>query len=202
MLSQFYKYTYILIFISGEFMIFTFFDPVNYDGKFTTDIFKNYKAYFNRIIKKYNIVSYNITGSPRPEMVAYELYGNPQLYWIILFLNDNYDPFNGWIKSQNACYDSADQRYSEIGGEQVLYHVTPSGEKFEGMVNYPDAPNIWFHKGDKNRLYPQYEGTLIPVDIYEDAIIDNEKYRSIRIVDPKDIDNLLNAFVREMEKSL
>lgn len=183
-------------------MLFSYFDPINYDGKQTTQIFKNYRAYFNRALNNFNLKTYYINGSPRPEQLAHLLYGNSQLYWVLLMLNNNYDPFHGWLKGQEASYQSAIQRYSNVGGEQVLYHVNKDNERFYNLVEDPENPGNWYDKGDVFKRHIQYKGALAAVDTLEDAILKNEVNREIKIIDPADINSFISAFIREMEKSL
>ncbi|WJZ28046.1 baseplate wedge subunit [Serratia phage 92A1] len=183
-------------------MLFSFFDPISYQNVTTTDIFRNYRGYFNRVAAKFKIKTYYITGAPRPEKLAYDLYGNTQLYWILLMLNNNYDPFWGWIQNQEACYQGSIQRYKDIGGEnQVVYHVDEKGEKYWNLTNYPEAPEIWYDKGDKNKLYVQFIGPLAAVDTLEASILDNEERRQIKIIDPNDMPQFISSFIREMEKA-
>lgn len=200
-------------------MLFSFFNPIDYDAKTIrknsasltkedvlsipmTDIFRNYRAYFDKVAVNYTPKTYYVAGAPRPEELAYRLYGNTQLYWVILMLNNIYDPYYGWLGSQESSYQASIQKYSNVGGNQVLYHVNENGEKFWNLVSYPDNPYTWYDKGDKNKLYPQYEGPLAAVDIYEDAIRKNEHKREIKIIDPEDIESFISALIREMEKAL
>lgn len=183
-------------------MLFSFFDAIEYNGKPTTQIFKNYRSYLNRVLVNFKLKTYYISGSPRPEQLANTLYGNPQLYWVLLMINDNFDPFYGWITNQEASYQCAIQRYQDIGGQQVLYHVDNNGEKYYNLVEHPINKGHWYDKGDKEMKHMQYQGPLAAVDTYEDAILKNEAKREIKIIDPIDITNFVSSFIREMEKSL
>lgn len=200
-------------------MLFSFFDPINYESKTVkpdsssltdadvlsvpmTDIFRNYKEYFDKVAKNYTLKTYYISGAPRPEELAHQLYGNVQLYWVLLMCNNIYDPYYGWITGQESAYQAAIQRYATAGGNQVLYHVNEKGEKFWNLVNTPENPYTWYDKGDTEKRYPQYEGPLAAVDIYEDAIRKNEYKREIKIIDPNDIESFVSALIREMEKAL
>lgn len=183
-------------------MIFSFFDPINYKNIPTTNIFKNYRSYLNRVLANFKLKTYYISGSPRPEQLAYTIYGNSQLYWVLLMINDNFDPFHGWIKPQEACYQSAIQRYSEVGGNQVLYHIDINGERYYNLIEDPEHPGTYYDKGDKKMKFPQYTGKLAAVDILEDSILSNETKREIKIIDPVDINNFVSSMIREMEKSL
>ncbi|AFQ97209.1 base plate wedge component [Aeromonas phage Aes508] len=178
-------------------MIFSFFDPIDYQGKSTTDIFKNYRVYFNRVIVKYKPEVYWINGSTRPEMLAHELYGNQQLYWVLLMLNDVYDPFYGWITTQDAAYDYAQQQYPE---NKVVYHVDANGEKYWNLVEDPDFPRHWYDAGDTSRSHIQYVGALRAVDSLEAQSAVNEQKRKILIISEADINSFLNDMIREMEK--
>ncbi|AIX12138.1 baseplate wedge subunit [Citrobacter phage Moon] len=189
-------------------MIFSFFDPIDYKAKTVdknaktiqmTDIFRNYKAYFKRVASGYRLRTYYIQGSPRPEELAYQIYGNTQLYWVLLFCNENYDPYYGWITSQESAYRAADQRYEKVGGNQVLYHVDDRGEKYFNLIEDPNNPGTWYDKGDLEMKYPQYNGALAAVDTYEASVLDNEQKRVIKIISPTDIDSFLSDLIREME---
>lgn len=191
-------------------MIFSFFDPVTYTASTIdknapsismTNIFKNYKGYFDRAIVGFTLQSYYIQGSPRPEYLAYELYGNSQLYWVLLMCNNVYDPYYGWIQSSEAAFEAADQAYANIGGNQVLYHIDANSRKWYNLVEYPIGSEVWYDKGDTNYWYPQYEGALVPVDIYEDFANTNETKRQIKIISPSDIESFISALIKEMNKA-
>ncbi|QEA10640.1 baseplate wedge subunit [Enterobacter phage vB_EhoM-IME523] len=200
-------------------MLFSFFDPINYEAKTIkknaasltkldvqpipmADIFRDYMSYFKKVAANYKLKTYYISGAPRPEELAYQIYGNTQLYWVLLMCNTTYDPFWGWITGQEAAYQASIQRYKDVGGNKVLYHVNENGEKFWNLVSYPDAPQTWYDKGDRNRMYPQYQGPLAAVDTYEDAILKNEAKREIKIIDPYDIESFISNLIREMEKAV
>lgn len=191
-------------------MIFSFFNPIDYAPKTVkstastiqlTDIYRDYRSYFNRVAVQYKLKTYFISGSPRPEELAYILYGNTQLYWVLLMCNNNYDPFHGWIKTQEASYQSSIQRYQDVGGEQVVYHIDEDGQKWYNLVEYPADSGTWYDKGDLLHRYPQFNGALAAVDTYEEAIRNNEISREIKIIDPNDIESFLSTLIREMEKS-
>lgn len=189
-------------------MYLSFYPPVEYTPKtvdvnaktvLLTDIFRDYGTHFNKVVKNYKLSTYYIQGSPRAEYLSYLIYGNVQLYWVLLMANNVYDPFHGWIKSQQACYDSVKQQYKDP--DEIVYHVDDKGEFYYNLIEYPDRQGIWYDKGDTNRTYIQYTGTLIPITASEAAILENEKLRQIKIIQPSDIDNFLSDFIRELENN-
>lgn len=189
-------------------MLISYYDPIQYTTScisktanpvLMADIFKNYKKTFDRVAINYKMISYIIQDAPRPEKLSYDIYGNTQLYWILLFANNIYDPFHGWIKSQQACYESADLKYNGKAQETVLYHIDKEGVKRYNMVEKIEG--VWYDKGDINFQYPQYQGAMIPVNAYEDAILENEQKREIKIISQSDITSFVSDFLKELEKS-
>lgn len=190
-------------------MLLSFYDPVEYAAKtvnktapkiLMTQIFRDYKEYFDRVITNYTLITHYIKGAPRPETLSNTLYGNTQLYWVLLMCNDIYDPFHDWIKPQEACYASVDQQY-ENAESMIAYHVDRNGQKYYNLVQGTESQDVWFDKGDTYQRHPQYTGALAAVSMYEAAILENEKRRAIKIVAPADIDNFLSDFIREMERN-
>lgn len=183
-------------------MIFTFFDPVKYGKGELTNIFKNYRSYIDRVLVKYRLKNYYIKGSPRPEQLAYKLYGNTELYWVLLLINNIYDPYYDWVTDQETAYQQAIQRYRFAGGNQVVFHMDHKGEKYYNLVEHPVGTGNWYDKGDEHHRYLQYSGTLRAIDTYEEFTLKNEDKRSIMIIDPSDISRFVDDVSREMEKAL
>lgn len=190
-------------------MLLSFYNPIFYTAKtaskkapeiLMTNIFRNYKRYFDNVASNYNLITHYVKGAPRPESLANTLYGNTQLYWVLLMANDVYDPYHDWIKTQQACYDSIAQEYTDPE-EMIAYHRDIKGEKYFNLVEDTTTPGWWYDKGDKEKMHVQFRGDLMPVTKYEEAILDNEKKRKIRIVSPGDIEGFVADFIREMERN-
>ncbi|WNL63091.1 baseplate wedge subunit [Citrobacter phage Ci1] len=178
-------------------MIFSSFKPVDYAGKPMTDIFRNYRSYIDQATKNLILRDYLIEASDRPELISWKLYGDSQYYWIILMLNNNYDPFHGWIKSQDAVHQTVEYSYSQIGGgNQVAYHINDRGKKYYNLFEDPDFPGHWYDKIDPGMKYLQYQGPLVPVTIIEDKLSINEDKRTIKIVSPGDLNAFLSSYKR------
>lgn len=178
-------------------MIFSSFPAINYQGKPTTDIFRNYNKYVKQAAQNLILRDYQIEASDRPELISWKLYGNSQYYWIILMMNDNYDPFHGWIKAQDAVHESTDYKYEKAGGSnQIAYHVNAAGRKFYNLYEDPDNPGLWYDKIDKQKVHLQYNGTLVPITVIEDEIQKNEDKRYIKIVSPEDLNAFMSAYKR------
>lgn len=75
-----------------------------------------------REILKHNnkfLMSYDLSSSERPDIVAEKVYGNSDLAWLVLLVNDIVDPTNEWVHSTtqfqkylNTKYETAKELYS------------------------------------------------------------------------------------------
>lgn len=168
-------------------------------GNETADLIRNYKEYIDRVSKGFRLGFYNIVGGDRPDLIAYKLYGNPNLYWLILYLNNIYDPYHEWKKDSNAVFESTKQKYKDMGGvNQIAYFRAPNGDIYYDLVQHPDVPTNWYHIGDKDFRHIQYAGVLspIPVNIAEDEL--NDERQTIKVVEPDDLRSFLEALQREV----
>lgn len=182
--------------------MFEYFPPIVYNGSLTANIFKPYGSYFDDVVSRFIVRKYIVSGSPRPEAVSYNLYGDTKYYWILLFLNGVYDPFYDWICDEEAVHEYSAQKYAnmENGVDEILYHVDDSGEMYWRLKEYPIGSGSWYDIGDTNHWYKQYSGTLIPVKAIEHELSVNESKRTIRIIAPTDLSRFMDEFNRKMEK--
>lgn len=183
-------------------MQFNFFSPIKYNGVLMADMFRPYGSYFDDIISKFILRKYVLTGSPRPEHVSTELYGDPKYFWIILLTNKIYDPFHDWIKSEEAVHQSTIQKYKNYknGVDEILYHMNDKAEMFFRLVEHPEDSGLWYDEGDKEHKYLQYKGTLVPITAIEHELSVNESRRIIDIIAPNDLSRFLDEYSRMMEK--
>ncbi|MGL6228680.1 MAG: baseplate wedge protein 53 [Culicoidibacterales bacterium] len=182
-------------------MIFNFFDAVDYKGVPTANIFQNYTGLIKRAAKSFTLRKYQINGSPRPELLSHELYGNVRYYWILLALNDIADPFYDWVCEQEAVHQHTIQKYQNMpnGVNTIVYHVDTKGKKHYRMQEYPINSGNWYDIGDNNHAYIQYVGALAPVTAIEDALDKNDDKRIIQIIHPSDLTRFIDILKRMME---
>lgn len=69
---------------------------------------------------------YDITDSDTPENLAYQLYGDSQLHWIILHFNNILDPRFDWPQTTNNLVKYVEGKYTSING---IHHYEDSEEK-------------------------------------------------------------------------
>lgn len=184
-------------------MIFGFFDTTTYNSATCTDIFHPFKSYFDDALSGFVTRKFQITGSPRPEYLSHQLYGSPKYYWVILMANNNWDPFHGWVKSEEAVHQSSMIKYQNLPNKQhtVMYHIDSTGKKYYRMREYPVGSKNWYDEGDVDNKYIQHVGALVPVTAIEHELDLNEAKRVIDIVVPGDLPKFVDALTRIMEKA-
>lgn len=179
----------------------SFFGTTIYDGAETSDIFHNYSKYFKSIEERFILKEYYITGSPRPELLSYQLYDTPEHYWVLLMINDMYDPYYDWVMGEQSIHEYADQKYQYVGGvNKIAYHQTDQGERFWNVVEYPKGSGKWYDAMDDRHLYIQFDGAMEPITNIEHEIMSNDAKRTIYIVQQGDINQFVSELKKEMEK--
>ncbi len=188
-------------------MIFAIFDKTEYQGVETANIFKNLNYYHKQIIPSYTLIQYKIRGDYRPEQIAYELYGDTSLYWMIMLLNQRVDPFYDWVQPNETVSENAIYRYQYIGGnEQVHHHVDEQGRWWFDMVEDPENPRNWYNEFDWNNNAPEegqedyreilYHGVMIPVSVDEYEFNRNEESRVINVLSTDDVSTYISTFMK------
>ncbi|CAL9998591.1 baseplate wedge subunit [Vibrio phage D480] len=188
-------------------MIFSIFDKTEYGDVETADIFKNLNYYHKQLIGSFDVIQYTIVGDFRPEQIAYRLYGDTSLYWMILLLNERVDPFYDWVQPNETVAENAEYRYQWIGGhEQVHHHVDEQGRWWYDMVEDPDNPRNWYNEFDFINNAPEegqedhreilYHGVMIPVSVDEYEFNTNENSRVINILSKDDVSTYVSSFMK------
>lgn len=78
--------------------------------------------------------TYILNDGERPEDVAYELYDDPQQYWILMSLNDVVDPFFDWMLPEQTVVDLAKKYYDDIN---AIHHYEDTDGEYNSDGNIP-----------------------------------------------------------------
>ena len=76
------------------------------------DVLSNITSYF----------TYAVRDGQRPEMIAENVYGDPEAYWIILYANNMYDPQYDWPMSYGVFQNFIKKKYGSVQWAQTNYH--------------------------------------------------------------------------------
>ncbi|CAM0000506.1 baseplate wedge subunit [Vibrio phage D479] len=187
-------------------MIFSLLDTVTYGGKQTADIFRNLNYYHKQVIGNFDTVTYQVVGDSRPEQTAYEIYGDPSLYWILLLINGDVDPYYDWLLPNETTIATSEYRYEDVGGADVVHHwVDEKGRWWYDVIEDPDKPLQWYNRYDFLNNAPEdgqldkrqllYVGVMTPVSRREHDFNVNERNRTIEILHPSDVSSYISSFL-------
>lgn len=182
-------------------MILTIFNAVDYNGVTMADMFKNINYYYLQIKDAFTTKAYSIRMSDRPETVAYKLYGDPNLYWVLFLVNGITDPFNDWVMSSNMVHDRAEYQYQWIGGVDAIDHYEDEkGRNWYNVKEYPDGSKNWYSlhaTGALDKIV--YFGTMVPKTVIETENAMNEDKRTIQVIPPENVRAFIEALVALIE---
>ena len=123
---------------------------------------------------------YDIGGDDTPEIIAERLYGNPQLHWVLMLVNEKYNYIEDWPIPDWKLSEYVALKYGE-GNEYDIHqiygrdhYVSPTGRIVDST--FPLATSV---------TNLEYEQSI------------NDKKRRIRIVHP----NLVNIFVTNLNEA-
>ena len=171
-------------------MYFDLFPTIEYNNvgltttKTVTNILK--RAAIRSAIKENRVIftQYIIKGNETPESLAFDLYDDAELHWVILLSNDIYDRYHQWPMNVNQFLSYVGDKYSNPNG---VHHYEISQTSGDTTVKI----NI----GTTNADYPS--ATAITNIEYEEAR--QNKLRRIKILQPNQVATVTNEFASLMK---
>ena len=138
-------------------------------------------------------LSYDIKDEERVDQISYRIYDTVDYWWTILLFNNIYDLEEQWPRSEKSLrrYIEKKYPYNNLGD---LHHY----ETIDGVYMDLRALKLEYNIHDENELISVFG--LIPVSIYDHEYILNESKRSIKIVDPDMIGQVITQFTELMNK--
>ena len=158
------------------------------DGKFT--IMKDLLARVKLIANvKDNILGfdyYDVKDGETPEMIAHKYYGDVNLHWTILVVNDIIDYYEDWPMSVQRFEQFVKDKYDNPQG---IHHYEISQTSGDTTVTIDVGMNT--------TEYPS--ATAISNYQYEDSL--QEKKRQIRLIGTRYIDSFVKEFESKMKEA-
>ena len=135
---------------------------------------------------KLNIVDfdyYDVKDGETPEMIAHKYYGDVNLHWTILTVNNVVDYYEDWPMSVQRFEEFVKEKYEN---PQAIHHYE--------ITQTSGDTTVTIDVGLNTTEYPS--ATAISNYQYEDSL--QEKKRQIRLIQPR----YVNEFVKEFESKL
>ena len=159
----------------------------NENYKLLPNILKRVKLRSGLRSGSYLFDSYDVQDGERPEDIAFKLYGDAELHWIVLMTNNVTDRYYQWPLTQPQFQEHLTDKYG-AGNEDATHHFEKTQDSGRTTSN---GPNDFSHKVECNS--DDGDPDIITNRIYEQR--KQDEYRAIRLLDPR----YLDAFIEEFD---
>ena len=172
-------------------MYFNFFPTVDYvnvgqsNSKTVTNILK--RAAIRDVVKD-NLAIYTkyiIKSGETPESIAFNVYGDAELHWVILLTNDIYDRYHQWPMNVNQFLAYVNEKYTNPNATHHYEISQSSGDT-----------SVKIDIGSDNTGYPS--ATAVTNFEYEESRQD--ALRQIRLLNVAQVNKVVNDFSRLMKE--
>ena len=174
-------------------MYFDNFPTIIYDSE-KENIFKDVKNLLRRVGIRAKVKSnallydtYDVKNGETPESLAFKLYGDAELHWVIMLLNDITDRYHDWPMTEAQFSQFVQDKYDNVDGTHHYEICQSSGDT-----------SIKIDVGTSNTNYPS--ATLITNYEYEQSQQDSK--RKIRLLDPSFVADFVEEFKSLMNESI
>ena len=131
--------------------------------------------------------TYDVKEGETPEMVAHKLYGDPELHWVVLLVNNVTERYHQWPKNTNQFLAYINDKYSNV---DATHHYEISQVSGDTTIKIDIGTDNTGHSGASAVTNFEYEEAL------------EDKKRSIRLLDPSYIGPVVAEFESLMGESV
>ena len=125
--------------------------------------------------------TYDVLEGETPEMLAYKLYDDPELHWVVLLMNDITDRYHQWPLNHNQFLAHINDKYSDV---DATHHYEIEQTSGDTTIKIDIGTDNTEHSG------------ATAVTNYEYEVSQEDKKRKIRLLDP----TYIGVFVAEYQK--
>ena len=133
--------------------------------------------------------TYDVKEGETPEMIAHKLYGDSELHWIVLLVNEITDRYHQWPMSGMQFLDYINDKYSNPDG---IHHYETAQTSGDTKIKIEVENDV-----DEDA----YTG-LTPITNREYEQNEQDKKRKIRLVDPSFVEQFVDEFKKLMSETI
>ena len=138
--------------------------------------------------------TYDVKEGESPESIAHKLYGDPELHWVVLLVNDVTDRYHQWPLNYSQFNQYIADKYDNIDGVHHYELAQSSGNTDTKIEVYNNSA---LYSGDQD-FYSS--ATTITNREYEETQQDQK--RKIRLLDPRYIQQFVEEYETLMKESI
>ena len=161
----------------------------DYNFKEVTNILRRVRL---RAKVKTNVMlfdTYDVKEGETPEMIADKLYGNPELHWVVLMVNDITDRFHQWPMNFSQFNQYVADKYDDVNG---IHHYEVAQESGDTSIK------IWVENDSDTNAY----SGATAITNYEYELAEQDRKRQIRLLDIQYLDLFVNEFDERIKESI
>jgi hypothetical protein len=144
--------------------------------------------------------TYDVKEGETPEMIADKLYGDPELHWVILLINDISDRYHQWPMSTPQFLAFINDKYVNADGTSNVdgvHHYEIAQDSGDTDIKIEVYKNSALYTGDSD--FYASASTVTNFE-YEESVQD--ELRKIRLLDPSYIDQFVSEFKSLMKETI
>ena len=138
--------------------------------------------------------TYDVKEGETPEIIADKLYGDPELHWIILMINNITDRYHQWPMSTPQFLAFINDKYDNVDGVHHYEIPQSSGNTKTKIEVYKNSA---LYTGDTD-FYAS--ASIVTNFEYEESVQD--KNRKIRLLDPIYVEQFVTEYENLMKESI
>ena len=161
----------------------------DYNFKEVTNILRRVRL---RAKVKTNVMlfdTYDVKEGETPEMIADKLYGDPELHWVVLMVNDITDRFHQWPMNFSQFNQYVEDKYDDING---IHHYEVAQESGD------TSTKIWVENDSDTNAY----SGATAITNYEHELAEQDRKRKIRLLDVQYLDLFVNEFDKRIKEAI
>ena len=138
--------------------------------------------------------TYEVKEGETPESIAHKLYGDTELHWIVLMMNDVVDRFHQWPLNFSQFNQFLADKYDNVDGVHHYEVAQSSGDTDVKIEVYNSSA---LYAGDDD-----YYGTATTVTNREYEQNRQDELRQIRLLDPRYVEDFVEEYTSLMKESI
>jgi hypothetical protein len=137
--------------------------------------------------------TYDVKEGESPESIADKLYGDSELHWVIMLINNITDRYHQWPLYSGQFLNYINDKYDNV---DAVHHYEIAQSSGNTDIKIEVYENSALYTGDSD-FYAS--ATLVTNRNYEDA--KQDEIRKIRLLDPKYIEDFVDEFQSLMKET-
>jgi hypothetical protein len=172
----------------------------NYDFKVVTNLLRRVSV--RAKIKTNTLIydTYDVKNGETPESIAYKLYDDARLHWVVLLVNDITDRYHQWPLSYIQFNKYVSEKYvNEDGSSNVngVHHYEIAQSSGDTKTKIEVYNNSALYTGDSD-----FYASASTVTNFEYEENEQDKKRKIRLLDPRYLDQFVEDCKTLMRESI